>query len=140
LPRTPPPAWKQAGGSSFHGSSARRLVRHVPHVLRVAGQVGVVGRHHRGVYVAEEFRHLGDPHAVHEGRGRKTMACDVGNDPLQVRQLLPQQTEAAADAVLGEAALREHAVDADPPHRREQRPLGGFAISLRVSSIMAAFK
>jgi hypothetical protein len=85
-------------------------------VLHVGGEVGVVLADHAGVHVPEQLRDVGDGNAVDKGLGRVAVPCRVTDDPFQVRQLLPQVSEPAPDAVAGESLLA--------PWPAEERPVG----------------
>ena len=98
----------------------------------LVGEVRVNLRHHARVTVPHQFRHLSHTDAVDQCLGRPGMPGRVRNEMFQVRELLPEPPEAAADAVTGERLL--------PARTSNNGPSVFLAISLRVSSTIAGVR
>lgn len=81
------------GGRSFLGPSisprARGSHGRLPHVVDLPRDVRVMSHHHLSAGVPQQFRNLGDAHAVDQRIRGEAMSVGVGDQPLQVGQLLP---------------------------------------------------
>ena len=79
-----------------------RLSSFVSHVVDFPRDVRVMPHHHVSAGVPQQLGNLSDAHAVDQSVGGETVAVGVSDQPLQVRKLLSQALETAANAVSSE--------------------------------------